>query len=307
MAVIISAVAVETGGGSSIDQAAVAAKRAVAESGGTPEQVDALINTGVYRDSDIVEPAMSVLIQQAAGIGLEYRGDATPCLSFDLVNGAAGVLNAIQVSQALLEAPTVSRVVVVSGDAHPSISPEPGFPGKPVGAALVLEKTEGPVGFGALHISSTDGRPAATGFVRLSEPGGGRESIVVDRSGTPVEELLHHAETAATEALEVAGAAPGRVLLLCGRPTPEFPALLAARLGIAPEAICTGDDRYPDTRAETGREVSFAGDVHTSALPVAYLAARDSGRLERCAVALFVAAGAGPSAAAIAYRLPAAG
>ncbi|WP_157534992.1 hypothetical protein [Nocardia inohanensis] len=309
MAVIISAVAVETGGGSSIDQAAAAAVRAVAAAGSTPEHIDALINTGVYRDSNMVEPAMSALIQQAAGIGLEYRSGETPCLSFDLMNGATGVLSAIQVSQALLEAPTVRRVVVVSGDAHPSMSPHPvpDFPIKPVGAALVLEKSEQPIGFGALHISATDGQPAATGFVRLAEMGtGGRESIIVDRSGTPVEELLHHAEHAAAEALEVAGVSPCEVLLLCGRPTPEFPGLLAARLGIAADAVCTDDDRYPDDRTGSGG-ASFPGDAHTSALPVAYLAARDSGRLERFAVALFVAAGAGPSAAAITYRLPAAG
>ncbi|UGT39281.1 hypothetical protein LTV02_24775 [Nocardia yamanashiensis] len=304
MAIIISAVAVETGGGSSIDQAVAATKRAVAAAGGTPEAVDALINTGVYRDAHLVEPAGSALIQQAAGIGLEYRGGATPCLTFDLMNGAVGVLNAIQVSQALLAAPTVARVVVVAGDAHP----EPGSPSKPVGAALVLEKTSAPIGFGALHISATDGRPAATGFVRLTEPGSpGRESITVDRSGTATGELLHHAESAATEALEVAGADPARVFLLCGRPTPEFPRLLAARLGIAPDAIATDDDRCLDDRAGAEVGTSFPRDARTSALPVAYLAARDSGRLERFAVALFVAAGAGPSAAAITYRLPATG
>ncbi|MBL1075743.1 hypothetical protein JK358_15210 [Nocardia sp. 2] len=292
MGIVISAVAVETGGGSSIEQAAAATRRAIAEAGATPEQIDALINTGVYRDWNMVEPAMSALIQQQAGIGLEYRTGDTPCLSFDLMNGASGVLNAVQVSQALLEAPTVHRVVVVSGDAHPSKStaPQRGFPIKPVGAALVLEKRDGPAGFGALHVSATDGRTTAAGFVRLPDMGvTGRSSIIVDRSTDTVDELLHHAASAASEALDVADAAPERIVLLCNRSTPDFPQLLAQRLGLPATAICTDDTE---------------GDAHTSALPAAYLAARDNGRLDDADLALFVAAGAGPSASAIAYRLP---
>ncbi|MGV9665771.1 hypothetical protein [Nocardia niigatensis] len=291
MGIVISSVTTEIGGGSSIEQAASAARRAIAEAGATPEQIDALINTGVYRDSNMVEPAMSALIQQQAGIGLEYRSGDVPCLSFDLMNGACGMLNAIQVSEALLAAPTVHRVLLVSGDAHPSKSPEPqpDFPIKPVGAAMLLERRPGTAGFGALHISATDGRPVSEGFVRLSEMGtSGRSSITVHRAGE-VEELLHHAVSAATEALDVADAPRDRTVLICGRPIAGFPALLAERLGIAPEAVSADDTE---------------GDAHTSALPVAYRAARDDGRLDRADVALFVAAGAGPSAAAIAYHLP---
>ncbi|WP_162958176.1 hypothetical protein [Nocardia yunnanensis] len=291
MGIVISSVTTEIGGGSSIEQAAAAARRAIAEAGSTPEQIDALINTGVYRDSNMVEPAMSALIQQQAGIGLEYHSGEVPCLSFDLMNGACGILNAVQVSQALLEAPTVHRVLLVSGDAHPSKSPlpQPGFPIKPVGAAMLLEKRPGAAGFGALHISATDGRPAAEGFVRLSEMGTtGRSSIRVRRPAD-IETLLHHAISAASEALEVADAPLDRVVLICGRPVADFPDRLAQRLGIPPTAVSADDT---------------PGDAHTSALPVAYLAARDSGMLDRADVALFVAAGAGPSAAAIAYRLP---
>ncbi len=290
MNIVISAVTVETGSGSSIEQAAAAAERAIAEAGSTPEHIDALINTGVYRDSNMVEPAMSALIQQRVGIGLEYRSGDVPCLSFDLMNGACGVLNAIQVSQALLQGPTVHRVLVVSGDAHPSKSAEPreGFPITPVGAALLLEKSAGPSGFGELHISSTAEPPAPVGYVRLPEMGStGRSTIVVDRTASTVEDLLHHAVSAASEALEVA--AGERTVLICSRPTPDFPALLAERLGLPAEAVQAG---------------AVEGDAHTSALPAAYLAARDSGKLADADIALFVAAGAGPTAAAIAYRLP---
>ncbi|BAW03812.1 hypothetical protein [Nocardia seriolae] len=287
MGIVISSVATEIGG-DSIEQAAAAARRVMADAGITPDRIDALINTGGYRDSNMAEPAMSALIQQRAGIGLEYHSGDVPCLSFDLMNGACGILNAIQVSQALLEAPTVHRVLLVAGDARPSKSagPQPGFPIEPVGAAMLLEKTPGTAGFGALHISATDGRPAE-GYPRPSEMGTtGRSSMLVNRSSS-VEELLHHAISAAGEALEVADADLDRTVLICGRPTADFPDLLARRLGITTVAA-------DDTESH----------AQTSALPVAYLAARDSGKLARADVALCVAAGAGPSAAAIAYRLP---
>ncbi|WP_067700816.1 hypothetical protein [Nocardia jejuensis] len=291
MGIVITSAAIEIGDGSSIEQAAAAALRAIDEAGTTPDRIDALINTGVYRDSNMVEPAMSALVQQRAGIGLDYRSGDVPCLSFDLMNGASGVLNAVQVSQALLEAPTVHRVLVVSGDAHPSTSPEPqpGFPITPVGAALLLERIDGPLGFGALHLSATEERPEAVGYVRLPDMGvTGRSRITVDRSVLDVRELLRHAVTAAGAALEVADVPPERTVLLCGRPTADFPKLLGEELRLPAEAVLADE---------------VEGDAHTSALPAAYVAARDSGRLDGADLALFVAAGAGPSAAAIAYRL----
>ncbi|NNH74751.1 hypothetical protein HLB23_33710 [Nocardia uniformis] len=291
MGIVISSIAAVTGSGSSIEQAARAAKQAIASAGCGPEQIDALINVGVYRDSNMVEPAMSALIQQQVGIGLEYGSGDVPCLSFDLMNGACGVLNAVQVSQALLESAAVQRVLIVSGDAHPSASaePVPGFPITPVGAALILEKAEGSVGFGSLHIGATEELPAKVGFVKLREMGGtGRSTVVVDRTDTTVDVLLKHAVESALSAVEVDDIDITRTVLVCGRPTPDFPELLAERLGLPADALCAD---------------STDGDAHTSALPVAYLTARDTGQLDGQQAVLFVAAGAGPTAAAITYRL----
>ncbi|MFF0543045.1 hypothetical protein ACWEQ0_24900 [Nocardia thailandica] len=280
MGVVISSAATESGGTSSVAQAAAAAVTAL---GGDTAHVDAVINVGVYRDSNLVEPAISALIQQAAGIGLEYRPGDTPCLSFDLMNGACGVVNALGVAVSLLDANPGGRVVILSGDAHPSMRADSGFAFVPVGGALVLENDPAAPGFGAVRVSAGAGDVAAQGYVRLPEMGSsGRSAVSVEQRVTTAE-LVTHAASAARDALDAAGLSPAEVVLATGRPTAEFPGDLAAALGIS--TVVTDE---------------FDGDTHTSALTAAYTVARDAGLTGR--PLLFVAADAGPTAAAVVYR-----
>ncbi|MFC4375260.1 hypothetical protein ACFO5K_14265 [Nocardia halotolerans] len=285
MGIIISSATTRTGGVSSVGQAAEAAREALAGAGCPPEQVDALINVGVYRDANLVEPAVAALIQQAAGVGLDYRPGDVPCLSFDLMNGACGLVNAIGVAASLLADLPAGHVVVVSGDAHPSMRADADFPFEPVGAALVLENRADAVGFGGVHVSAGDTLPDPQGYVDLAAMGAhGRSSLTVELA-TSTAELIDHAVFAAREALQADGLDADRVVLVCGKPTAEFATELAAELGI--DAVITDD---------------FVGDAHTSALTAAFVAARDAGHTDR--PLLFVAADGGPTAAAITYRGP---
>ncbi|MFD3506373.1 hypothetical protein [Nocardia sp. NPDC058666] len=262
-----------SGGVSSVGQAADAAGAALAAAGCVPEQVDALINVGIYRDANLVEPAVAALIQQAAGIGLDYRRGDVPCLSFDLMNGACGVVNAVGVAASLLADLPVGHVVVVSGDAG---SGEVEF--EPVGAAFVLENSADAVGFGGVHVSAGDASPDSRGVTGAS----GHSSLTVEmRAGTA--ELVEHAAAAAREALAADGIDASSVVLLCGKPTSDFAGELAAELGVG--ALVTDD---------------FTGDAHTSALTAAFVSARDAGLIDR--PLLFVAADGGPTAAAVTYR-----
>ncbi|WP_245649678.1 hypothetical protein [Nocardia shimofusensis] len=264
-------------------QAADAARDALAGAGCRPEQVDALINVGVYRDANLVEPAIAALIQQAAGIGLEYRRGDVPCLSFDLMNGACGLVNAVGVATSLLADLPAGRVVVVSGDAHPSERADAQFAFEPVGAAFVLENHDDAMGFGRVHVSAGEQLPDPQGYVRLSAMGAhGRSALTVElRSGTA--ELVEHAAVAAREALAADGIDAGRVVLLCGKPTSAFAGELATELGVG--SVVTDE---------------FDGDAHTSALTAAFVAARAAGLVDR--PLLFVAADGGPTAAAVTYR-----
>lgn len=283
MGIIISSAVTRSGGVSSVGQAASAAQEALAGAGCLPEQVDALINVGVYRDANLVEPAIAALIQQAAGIGLDYRRGDVPCLSFDLMNGACGVVNAVGVAASLLADLPTGHVVVVSGDAHPSGRADAEFAFEPVGAAFVLENSADAAGFGGVHVSAGEVLPDPQGYVRLSEMGAqGRSALTVElHSGTA--ELVEHAAIAAREALAADDIDPAGVVLLCGKPTADFAGELAAQLGVG--AVVTDD---------------FDSDAHTSALTAAFVAARDAGLTDR--PLLFVAADGGPTAAAVTYR-----
>ncbi|MFC9895708.1 hypothetical protein ACFVMC_18645 [Nocardia sp. NPDC127579] len=296
MSVRIKATATSRGIGTNsiVEHSGRAARNSLERAGIRPEQVGVLINAGVFRDSNTVEPAVSALIQKEAGIGLDYHSpDDATTFSFDLMNGAVGVVNAIQVATSVLETGGAEYVLIVSGDTHPSLTrsvADDEFPYATAGAALLLERTDDAEGFGRVHTVTGTGTPAVQAYVDTATMGTvGRGLMTVEREPDFTDRLLGVALEAALAALadqDLSGLA-----LIASTPAPEFPKLLADALGIDQDAV-----RVPDL-AE--------GDPHTAALPLAYDRALAEGTLAGYNRVLFVAAGAGPSAAAVLYRLPA--
>lgn len=277
-----------------VEHSARAAKQAMERAGVRPEQVGVLINTGVFRDSNTVEPAVSALIQKAAGIGLDYTKQDPRSFSFDLMNGAVGVLNGVQVAQSVLATGSAEHVLLVSGDTHPSLARGAGddeFPYATAGAALLLENTDEPEGFGRVHTVQGTGTPAVESYVDTATMGTkGRGLMTVDREADAEDKLLAVAVRAARAALDESGEFDAATtVLIASTPSAAFPERLAAELGIT-------EVRTPDLGQ---------GDPHTAALPLAYDGAAQSDSLREFTRVLFVAAGAGPSAAAVLYTLPA--
>lgn len=294
-----SAVVVDADSPSIIEHSARAARACLAAAGVEPEQVGVLINAGVHRDSNMVEPAMSALIQQAAGIGLEYGDDDPRTFSFDLMNGATGILDAVQVGTSILQTGSAEYVLVVSGDTHPSLTrtaADDDFPYATAGAALLLEKTGTPGGFARVHTESDGGTAAVEAYVDTATMGtSGRSVMVVERETGFDARLLEVALRAARNALREGDAEgfpvdPATIALATSRPVADFPDRIAAELQIDADAVLS----VPQVD----------GDPHTAALTLAYDAAVGSGALAGRTHVLFVAAGAGPSAAATIYRIP---
>ncbi|MFE3445949.1 hypothetical protein ACFXNW_23200 [Nocardia sp. NPDC059180] len=278
-----------------VENSGRAARHCLERAGVRPEQVGVLINAGVFRDSNTVEPAVSALIQKAAGIGLEYGVDDPRTFSFDLMNGAIGVLDAVRVGSAILETGSASHVLIVSGDTHPSMTRTAAtddFPYASSGAALLLESTDGPEGFGRVHSLAGAGGPAVEAYVDTATMGtAGRGLMTVVREPDAEQRLLALATEAALAALTDSGHADlTGTALIASTPSEAFPARLAESLGIAAESVL-----LPDLTD---------GDPHTATLTQAYdlAAARDG--LDGHTHVLFVAAGAGPSASAVLYGLP---
>ena len=260
-----------------------------------PDQVGVLINTGIFRDSNTVEPAVSALIQKAAGIGLDYTRDDPRTFSFDLMNGAVGVLDAVRVAGSVLATGSTEHVLIVAGDTHPSLTrgtADAAFPYATAGAALLLEQVEGPEGFGPVHSARSTGSPAEVAYVDTATMGTtGRSLMTVERDPDFEDRILAVADQAARAALATAEIDPAGLVLIASTPTPHFPKRLADALGIDQDAV-----RTPDLTE---------GDPHTAALPLAYDRAVAERSLTGRTHVLFVAAGAGPAAAATVYRLPA--
>ncbi|MET9485936.1 hypothetical protein [Nocardia sp. NPDC006630] len=278
-----------------VELSGAAARQSMERAGVRPDQVGVLINAGIFRDSNTVEPAVSALIQKAAGIGLDYVKEDPRSFSFDLMNAGVGVLNAVQVAQSILATGSAEHVLIVSGDTHPSMKRGAGddeFPYATSGAALLLENTDEPEGFGRVHTVAGSGTPAIESYVDLNTMGTrGRGLMTVIREPDAEDRLLAVAADAARLALSEADPEQATTALIASTPSGDFPERLAAELGIAPNAVF-------------GPDLS-QGDPHTAALPLAYDAAIADKALDGFTHVLFVAAGAGPSAAAVLYRLPA--
>jgi 3-oxoacyl-[acyl-carrier-protein] synthase-3 len=295
-AIHTTALSTDQGIRSSIAHGAAAAHECLRRSGVDPGRVDLLINTGIYRDANMVEPAMAALIQQDVGLNLDYVKNPAPtaAFSFDLMNGACGVLNAVQVGASYLDSGNAEYVLVVSGDAHPDGgAPTPDHPYATVGAAMLLARVPDPgAGFGPVRTAADPGGgPGAEGYLRLDRMGtAGRRQLTVERAPSYLDRLVDFAADTARRYAAEERVDLGRALLLTSQPAPDFAARLADRLGVDPAAAV----------AVTGVE----GDPHTSALTFAYHQAAERGLLAGRDQLLFVAAGSGLSVACAGYRPP---
>lgn len=281
---------------SSVRLASRAARDCLAEAGLSPDSVGVLINVGVYRESNTFEPAVAALVQKEVGINLDYLASPMPVagFSFDLMNGACGVLNALQVAHALLETGSTERVLITAADAHPGgrAADDDAYPYADFGGALLLERAAEPgYGFGPVLLRSGDGPAGTRGYLNTAAMGaGGRGMITVERDTDRVETLLGLAadavdEYAAAERLDL-----DRTLLLCTRAAPDFADRLTRRLGLHPGSVLAPTAEGAD------------GEPHTAAPIAGYLRARHGGLPAGKDHLLLVTAGAGPSAACVSYR-----
>jgi len=274
---------------SSIELAAAAGRDAIAAAGLAVGDIDLLINVGVYRDNNMVEPAMAALIQRELGLNLDYVKNPTRKAAFgvDLMNGACGIFNAISVARSFIATGDARHVLIVSSDIHPSMTQPADFPYVPVGAAMIVGASDRPgAGFGRLSVRDGGGSSTVVeGSAITPDDLSGRHNLAVVRHPEFAERLLELAAASAREYAAAEGIDLARTLLVTSQITPDFGARLAAALG-ARAAGPTGVD----------------GDPHSSAITVAWHAAAARGEPSSYDQVLFVGAGAGPTAACAVYR-----
>jgi 3-oxoacyl-[acyl-carrier-protein] synthase-3 len=271
---------------SGLHLAVAAAKTCLDRAGRDPHAVDLLINAGIYRDRNLAEPALAALIQQDIGANPEdphCEGHGT--FSFDIANGACGVLTALQIVDGFLRSDTIECALVVASDADPGRGRSERFPFSPVGAALLCRWADGDSGLSRVHWVNLpdDGENfrATVGFEDSRNVLRFVASDTMDErfAGAAAQAVRHCMADAALELSDVDAivAAPAH---------PAYRAALATHLGVPVGRIAVADDER----------------MHTAALVAALHDGTDE--LPPGSRVLLVAAGAGVTAGAAIYRTP---
>jgi 3-oxoacyl-[acyl-carrier-protein] synthase III len=271
-----------------------AARSCLDRAGRTAGELDLLINVGVYHDKILSEPAFASLIQEDIGANLSQPPDAGHgTFSFDVSNGACGLLTGIQLVDGMLASGTADLGMVVASDMDPEPGVSRGFDFPAVGGAVLLSADDSRAGFTAFQFATfPEFEELFQGYVDWQEDAGrgldahpGRNILTVEIAESYSARALECAESIARELAAAQGLDLAEVdLLVATASVPGFADALAKRLGVPGERVASPSDGL--------------ALAHTAAPAVAL----DSVGLPEGSTTLFVSVGAGITAAAALYR-----
>jgi 3-oxoacyl-[acyl-carrier-protein] synthase-3 len=290
MGTLIDQVALSHGGWhdhhSSLRIAVKAARSCLHSAGKQPDDVDLLVNTGIYRDRNLGEPALAALIQEDIGANPENPySEAHGTFSFDISNGTCGVLTALQIVDGFLKSRAVDCALVVASDADPGRGMSEQFPFSPAGAALLCGWTDDDYGLQDVHwVSNFDDGENSNATVGLID---GRNVLRFAESDTVDRQFAIAASQAADECLRVAGLRLADIDAIVASPSrSRYRTELATHLGVPEDRIIVSDDKT----------------AHTASMASAFDQATDG--IRQGDRILLIAAGAGIVAGAALYRVP---
>jgi 3-oxoacyl-[acyl-carrier-protein] synthase-3 len=270
-----------------------AARSCLEHANRTAEELDLLINAGLYEDKSISEPAIAAMIQEDIGANPEQQtGAGQGTFSFDVRNGACGLLTGIHLVDGMLASGTVELGMVVASDADPEPGVSRGFGFPAVGGAVLLSTDGSRPGFTAFRFATfPEFAELFQSFVdwhddaRRGPTHHGRNVLTVEIAESYAARALDCAESTARELAAANVLDRGEVdLLVATASVPGFADAMAKRLGVSAERVASPPD-------------GLVG-AHTAA-PAAAL---ESARLEVGRTALFVSVGAGITVVAALYR-----
>jgi 3-oxoacyl-[acyl-carrier-protein] synthase III len=274
---------------SALHLAVTAARDCLQRAGCDPDELDLVVNAGIYRDRNLGEPALAALIQDDIGANPEDpHAGAHGTFSFDIANGACGVLTALQIVDGFLRTHSIHRALVVASDADPGHGMSEHFPFSAAGAALLCRWTDDDYGLSRVSwVNTNDPGEDAEIFSATVGFADARNVLRFNRSAAMDEEFAAAAAGAARACLDAQSVRLPDIDLIVAAPArPGYRAALSSLLGVSVEKISVADDQR----------------MHTAALAAAF-----HGQVERLAAGtqlLFVVAGAGVTAGAALYRQP---
>jgi 3-oxoacyl-[acyl-carrier-protein] synthase-3 len=274
---------------SALHLAVAAAKTCLHRAGRASDDVDLLINAGIYRDRNMGEPALAALIQQDIGANPEDpHAGAHGTFSFDIANGTCGVLNALQIVDGFLRSHAIERALIVAGDADPGHRMSEHFPFAPVGAALLCHWREVDTGLGQIRWENFPDEGASfCATVGLEDA---RNVLRFGESDSVDKEFAVAAARVARACLDESSLGLCDVDAIAAAPArPGYRAALAAELGVPVERITVAADEKTHTASLVGALDRAVRQVPADAR------------------VLIIAAGAGITAGAAIYRTPPSG
>ena len=248
-----------------------------------------MINAGIYRDRNLGEPALAALIQDDIGANPEDpHDDAHGTFSFDIANGACGVLTALQIVDGFLRTHSIHRALVVASDADPGHGMSEHFPFSAAGAALLCGWTDDSYGLNGMSwVNVNDTADGAETFSATVGFADARNVLRFNQSAAMDERFAAAAAEAVHACLEAQSVRIADIDMIVAAPARHgYRTALSRRLGVPVDKISVADDQR----------------MHTAALAAAFERLAD--RLPAGAKVLFVAAGAGITAGAALYRQP---
>lgn len=274
---------------SALHLAIAAGKDCLQRAGRDPHELDLVVNAGIYRDRNLGEPALAALIQDDIGANPEdpHTG-AHGTFSFDIANGACGVLTALQIVDGFLRSGAVRLALIVASDADPGHGMSERFPFSAAGAALLCRWTDEDYGLSPVSWSNAEEPTGeAQSFTATVGFADSRNVLRFDRSDDMDERFAVAAASAVCACLEAESARLADVDMIVAAPARDgYRTLLSDKLGVPVDKIIVADDQH----------------MHTAALATAF--GRQAETLPAGARILFIVAGAGTTGGAALYRHP---
>lgn len=264
--------------------AADAARTTLTAAARRPDAIDLLVNASVYRAANVMEPANAAFVQrdvEADGEFAAVRGRRT--LSFDVSNGACGMVNGLQVVDGFISSGAARYGLVVTGDVDPRPGRSEGYPYAPLGAAILLGPGDGASGFEAFALRTyPQYADLHTSTIRWS----GTEHVVGVREDPAFRARSEDCAGAALTAfLEDRGLGPADVDLVVTSPS----GVLAGHPALRPEQVVGADS--PER-------------VHTAGIALALEQAVRDPRYPSAHRVLLLAVGSGITVAIASYVKP---
>jgi 3-oxoacyl-[acyl-carrier-protein] synthase III len=257
------------------------------------EELDLLINVGVYHDKLMNEPALASLIQEDIGANPDRPSSAGHgTFSFDIANGACGFLTGMYVADGMLASGIIELGMVVASDTDPQPGISEGFEFPALGGAVLLSLADSRAGFTSFKFATF---PEFAGLfqsrvdwhedARRGLAHHGRHVLTVDIAEAYAARALDCAESTVREFADAEALDLGEVELLVA--TASFPGFaddLATRLEMPADRVASRKDGH--------------AAAHTAAPAIAL----ESSQFGAARTTLFVSAGAGISVAAAIYK-----